>query len=304
VTYSKVNGIACANFSGINGYISSDGIDIPYRSEPRTISYWVRLNADATGYDTSTIWGYGGGGDKQNPGGKYFSHTILPNAFHNLCGYDTWDTSDVYIEHTFSTEKWYHICQTSTDGQTFITYVNGIMIGSIKHENLNLPEVNATVFALGRTGRRTGDQFGNYGLQGNLAGFRIYDRALIQEEITLLAQEFTPTGEDVSDTPNDELVGTPYGYRLKMSCYDLDPVWETEFVQDDLTATGKARTWTRTDDSSSKIIYTEDFGGWTEVGIYDYNNYEPIPGRTGFGTGDDPYPCWDDMEVAEITVIE
>jgi hypothetical protein len=71
-----------------------------------------------------------------------------------------------------------------------------------------------------------------------------------------------------------------------------------------LTATGKARTWTRTDDSSSKIIYTEDFGGWTEVGVYDYNNYEPIPNRTGFGTEDDPYPCWDEMGVAEITVIE
>ena len=139
VSYSVIKGIPCAVFSGINGYISSDGIDIPYASESRTISYWVLLTAGATSYDTSTIWGYGGGGDTQSPGGKYFSHTILPDAFHNLCGYNTWNTSDVYIEHSFSTEKWYHICQTSTDGQTFITYVNGTMIGSIKHENLNLP---------------------------------------------------------------------------------------------------------------------------------------------------------------------
>jgi hypothetical protein len=89
-----------------------------------------------------------------------------------------------------------------------------------------------------------------------------------------------------------------------MSHYDIDPVWVIEFVQDDLTATGKARTWTRVDESGDKIMYIEDFGGWTEVGVYDYNNYEPMPNRTGFGTGDDPYPCWDEMGVAEITVIE
>lgn len=97
---------------------------------------------------------------------------------------------------------------------------------------------------------------------------------------------------------------SPYGYRLKMSHYDVDPVWVIEFIQDDLTATGKARTWTCVEDSSQKLMYIEDFGGWTQAGIYDYNNYEPTPNRTGFGTGDDPYPCYDDMGVAEITVIE
>ena len=104
-----------------------------------------------------------------------------------------------------------------------------------------------------------------------------------------------------NETP-PESSSKPYGYRLKMSHYDLEPVWKREFIQDDLTATGKARTWTCTDDSSVKLMYTEDFGGWTQVSTSAEG--ELVPDRTGFGTGDDPYPCFDEMGVAEITVIE
>ena len=196
-------------------------------------------------------------------------------------------------------QKWHHICVTGKeDARTFSLYVDGKYVVTLTHGSTEIPHQSYRNpdFWIGGTQSCPGNG-GSKDLRhatGGYAKMKWYNRVLREGEIAALAEEITST----EDTPPEESV-KPYGYRLKMSHYDLDPVWEIEFIQDDLTATGKARTWTCVSDPSSRLAYIEDFGGWTQT-----DSTHTMPYRTGFGDGEDPYPCWDEMEVAEITVIE
>lgn len=95
-----------------------------------------------------------------------------------------------------------------------------------------------------------------------------------------------------------ELVGTPKGYRLMLRHLDLDPVWEEEFVQDDIDATGTARTWTNVNPQGfDRIMYNSDYGGWNVFSNYGDPLYAGADREDPWGT--------DGFDgLAEIVVIE
>lgn len=293
VPYSVVDGISCANFTARSvGYLNADSTNLPDGNNARTISLWFYINKGAK-YDTgTTLFSYGSARDYGS--GRWHTLNADPESKQFHLGFYGYDAS---IPAGIEYNRWYHVCLTKEyNSPDTLCYLNGSYVGTFANNYSYAPNEN-NILRFGTVCYDDGNR--TSGLNGNLAGFRVYNTVLSQDNITLLSQEFTPTNEESPEVPGDS-AAVPYGYRLKMSHYDLDPVWEIEFVQDDLTATGKARTWTCTNDNvNSKIMYMEEYGGWTQVDAIYFS-----PDRTGFGTGEDPYPCFDDMGVAEITVIE
>ena len=169
VVYDTVGNIPCAYFDG-GSYLYSAVSDIPVGTSNRTISLWLRANYVTKSY----FMAYG-----IESGSQYFSLCIGDSYY--LLGFVAWG-NDHELDTEYDLTQWVNYTATY-DGSNLKLYVNGTLSKTI---SISLDTGTSDLYIGGRTG---GQELFN----GYLAGCRIYDRVLTDEEILQLSQEFTPT---------------------------------------------------------------------------------------------------------------
>lgn len=188
VKYVIENGIPCAAFGS-----AYDGVDhgycgltfpsegMPSGTNPRTISCWVKLYS----MNTSDVFlGLGTTSRAARFGLRWYSNyqTFIVD------GHYTGVRMENQIEDGLS---WHHIVftfdESNINGAQF--YVDGTAVSTIPDGSENMSTVLPSYCVIGA------GEYGNYArFDGWLSSVRIYNRVLSFEEITALANEFTPTG--------------------------------------------------------------------------------------------------------------
>lgn len=185
VPYSVIKGIPCANFENRSvGYLNAETTNLPYDNAERTISVWFYINSGAEHDSGTTLFSYG---DADSYGsGRWYTVNAIPKHGFPL-GFYSYDAT---VMCDFEFDTWYHLCLTKEQGSAdTLFYLNGHYIGTHNKGYSQAPNV-LEILRFGTCcfddGKRTA------GLNGNLAGFRAYNKVLSQDEITILSKEFTP----------------------------------------------------------------------------------------------------------------
>lgn len=182
--YSAINGVPCVNFSNRNSYLKSTTIQTDITSF--SVSMWVYLPENARNNCSNYPRFFWIGDSKDHPY-TFLCGTSTPAPGLNFQTNDnrnTWPASNVLVD----LGKWYHVCGVVKNGNRILTYLNGVA----SEEEI---QVDSTIFV--STTNVWFNYFpGDLGL-GNvyIAACRIYNRALSESEIQLLANEFTPMEE-------------------------------------------------------------------------------------------------------------
>lgn len=166
VTHESVP--ACL-LDGFSCFLCGDD-GLPSGDSDRTFSIWLKALSNAKSYLASY-------GSEMN---SYYFAPVL--ATENRVGFISWG-NDPYSDIEVDVTKWVNYVITFSGG-VLKMFIDGIQI----HEaNVWLNTGSSGTLAIGsRIGG--GERFHGY-----LAGCRIYNRVLTQDEITALASEFTPT---------------------------------------------------------------------------------------------------------------
>lgn len=157
VTYQTYKGIPCAHFS--SAYISSQLSDYvtPY---PMTFAIWAA--PDTT--DSRALWSFSNDKPLMYWNGSY--HVYEPD--HNVSAANVGD--------------WHHIAWSINSDRSSTYYFDGVAMGTVTSSNTSAIKSMCI-------GYRNGNQ---PQWIGYLAGFRIYNRALSEDEISAIAGEYTP----------------------------------------------------------------------------------------------------------------
>ena len=157
VTYQTYKGIQCAHFS--SAYISSQLSDYitPY---PMTFAIWAA--PDTT--DSRALWSFSNDKPLMYWDGKY--HVYEPDHAVSVA----------------NVGDWHHIAWSINSDRSSTYYFDGIAMGTVTSSNTSAIKSMCI-------GYRNGSQ---PQWLGYLAGFRIYNRALSADEISALANEYTP----------------------------------------------------------------------------------------------------------------
>ena len=176
-TYTTVQGVPCISVNDFTGYF--EDTNLPIGSSSRTISCWVKKSTQDSGDSEATFFAYGTGNHGQSVDFCFVSDYLGADNYHGQF-YD-----GKYINKT----QWHHVVLTYNEENNVVClYVDGVNTYNSTWSRVPITTLSGKVY-IGRGA--SGDySFG----QGYLAACRVYNRILSQEEITLLAQEFTPTG--------------------------------------------------------------------------------------------------------------
>ena len=173
VTYSTQSGVPSATF-GNNSYISFPDAALAVGAAARTISLWAYCNS------TGSIFGmfnYGVGQGDQDLGIFFDARS----TYNINCGSSDTDVTRLYNVSIYNT--WHNIIFVY-DGTSMKLYIDGLLVG---YKNVTLDTtLNGTAYIGTLTPQ-------DYPFHGNIAGVRIYDRAVTRAQIMALASEFAPT---------------------------------------------------------------------------------------------------------------
>lgn len=170
-TFGEVNGIECLQCKGNTRIDYPQTADLPTGNAPRTMSAWLSTtNPNGNGWNFAC----GFGGDD--------SYTMAYCFYSRALRLYRQDMNDSYsfAKNYPNDNTWVH-CLTTFDGTTVKTYANGVLTF---YFNVSYATSNRSVY-LGYLG--TQNAFNYY---GNITSFRIYNRALTENEIQILANEF------------------------------------------------------------------------------------------------------------------
>lgn len=174
VTYETVDDVPCIHLTNGTGLKMNNSTDIPVGTSPRTLSIWCKSAEDVT-QTWSYIFGYAG----LESSGANFIFSLSEGNKVGVDGFYAGGTIDVA---NVSFTEWNHFAVTFSDS-VISFYVNGVYAGQIAGDTFNTGflyiHIGSCEFA--------------WHFNGYIAGCRIYNRALSQDEITTLANEFTPT---------------------------------------------------------------------------------------------------------------
>jgi hypothetical protein len=195
VTYSTVDGIPCVTLDGSSGLSCSDA-GLPGGSNPVSISIWANQKQIQSGYRQLITYGTW---SANSAVALCYVNGAIGYGFHT---YDCtpFDNSDV--------GKWHHFLLTSTGEQNQF-YIDGKFAGEWIHQRNTVPG-QITI------GRR--DSTNTY-FHGFLAGCRIYDRVLTDDEILTLSKEFIPSLLYSTSTGFDDMgFAVPYDMASDAGC--------------------------------------------------------------------------------------
>lgn len=170
LTYNTVDGVPCAYFDG-SSYIQTSDVGFPDGTSDRTLCVWFKPDNLQSGWQHA--FGYGGDGY----GFKFYAGI-------NSSGYVSLTQYGGELTSIQATQNWQHVVILYTNN-TYYIYVHGVL------QKTGYLDTN-TVLQDCRVGCSQNAASNEY-FTGYIAGTRIYNRALSQEEITTLANEFTPT---------------------------------------------------------------------------------------------------------------
>jgi hypothetical protein len=177
--YSVPNGLGdgSAYFSKTEGIIANVD-NLPYGNSARTISCWVYPTQTNPFNSTMDFFSYG----YPSTNNRYGLGIAKDFTSFRVFGYSNTTTYNYSVE----LKKWYHIVFTFDTDYTEKCYVNGVLIGTQTHSNINTLQGSATI------GRTTGDDSTSW-FYGNIKNVQIYNRVLSAEEVTQLynKQEIT-----------------------------------------------------------------------------------------------------------------
>jgi hypothetical protein len=170
VTYNTVDGIPCAYFDG-NSYIQTSDAGFPEGISDRTLCVWFKPDNFQSGWKHA--FGYGG----NDFGYKFYSGI-------NNSGYVAVTQYGAELTSVPATLNWQYVTIVYTNNAYHI-YVNGVL------QNTGSLDTNTVLqdCRVGGSQNAASDEF----FTGYVAGCRIYNRALTQDEINTLSNEFTPT---------------------------------------------------------------------------------------------------------------
>lgn len=169
-TVTTYKGLACTRFAKGGDRLQGSGEGLPSGASARSVSFW--MNSQNTGRD-GYMFAYGKASSNQYFGASNYYTAVRFAANSNSNPLQCPITADV----------WTHIVGTY-DGANLSIYANGVLFGTKPFPTASLNTANDYIDVGGN---------GSYNFDGYLAGCRIYDRVLTEDEIVALSEEFTPT---------------------------------------------------------------------------------------------------------------
>lgn len=162
-------------------YFSFDNTFAPLGSADRTVSFWHNSNYDSQEHSTGQIFAYG-----QPSNSKTFNFAVNysdQKAYHerNSIGAGIFGI-DLQIPNGHAFNTWEHVVCVVKDKVLYM-YLNGYLKGTLDVASI---DTQSGDFNIGMFRAQTTT---NYRYQGYVSDFRVYDRALDDEEIKLLASE-------------------------------------------------------------------------------------------------------------------
>lgn len=185
--YSVPNGIGdgSAYFSQTEGVIANVD-NLPYGNSARTISAWIYISVHNT-QDNDTFFSYG-----------YDSANTRFGIGVNKDGgsINVWGRSNTTTyQYSFNLKQWYHAVITFAEDYTEQCYIDGVLIGTQTHANINTQKGGATV------GRSANNSNINDWFYGNITDINVYNRVLSADEITTLYNKGTVADGLVLNVP-------------------------------------------------------------------------------------------------------
>lgn len=173
ITHTNMDGIPCAYFNG-SAYLYAPSVSMPTGASPRTLSLWFKYK-NTPGTATSDTALFAGWGTTSSLG--RFDAYVEAQKLYVIYSNGALD-SDIKIQDT----NWHHILMQN-NGTTSEIYYDGQLAAS---ESKTLDTKNNYLYIGAR-------ENGEFKFDGYLAGIRIYNRIMNDNEIAKLASEFTPT---------------------------------------------------------------------------------------------------------------
>lgn len=185
--YQVIDGIPCVYVNHYNNSLTINSNGVPTGNEPATWSLWVKEISNTGGESDGHLISLKNG--QAIDGIDYvqginFNITSTQNLGAGV--YSGESTTWAIMEDSLSTD-WHHIVMTRNTEGLHCFYCDGVL----KAEKV-IPEasyaINGGFLSLGYLAYYSG-----WGASGYVSNIRIYNRALTQDEIAVLANEFTPT---------------------------------------------------------------------------------------------------------------
>lgn len=184
ITYQTFNGIACAYFNGSGTRIYSSSFSTISGSQPSTMSFWVYVTGKGGSNWDAMFMMFGTWSNSRAVATLSYSAEHCKRIRAQAQDGESVD----YVPSSESIlDKWYHVTYVVDESYEYL-YINGDLVGTSTNNSIDTISDGYPV-VMGGSERDVSDR----NLIGYLAGCRIYNRALTQEEITALASEFTPT---------------------------------------------------------------------------------------------------------------
>lgn len=171
LTYGVNDGLPSAYFDG-SSYFS---LPFTTNTDSLTESIWLKVDSNAS-------YGYLIAFHQENSG--RFS-IVLQNDGVYFSAQDGNDSYAIKAQSIDSVTAWHHICVVR-NGNVWAIYIDGIKSAE---KTFSYSPASATRYY----GRAVWTDYDRKNWHGWMAGIRSYNRALTQDEITALANEFTPT---------------------------------------------------------------------------------------------------------------
>lgn len=210
------NGINCihsTNATTTNFWQFQD-TNLPSGNSVRTTSVWVCGMNNCTNRVNENGWNlfkYGSQDAVRNAWYRLYPY-MVDKAYQDYKWYNTWPNSETLIK-----DVWCNIISTF-DGSTIKIYCNGVQVASTN-------ATFETTVGSGSSLNIFGDNWDNY-FTGYMTAFRIYDRVLSDEEIALLATEFTPHYQITASDLSFSLYQKNESYSISYSSPGGQPTFE------------------------------------------------------------------------------
>lgn len=180
VNFSTIEDIPCFLFSGTNSsYIScSDNTGLPLSNQPSTLSCWFRLKD--TNNTNQIFFAYGSADENKMRG-----LACAGGSDRYACSVIWGANGDNKSSFQFEKDVWYHVCCTF-DADYQKLYLNSSLIKELNYSGMNTSFEKISMGGYFYVNGSTLQEYANC----YIASARIYDRALTEDEITQLANEF------------------------------------------------------------------------------------------------------------------
>ena len=178
-TWQTVDGIPCVHVDNYSNSLTINSDGVPSGTDPATWSLWVK---EVNGYLISMKNAY------DDNGIAYVEIISFADAAYRygtgVVGDDNaaWASLDKITDN-----KWHNIVMTRDEQGIYKVYCDGVLNGT--GSKAGYPRTNGGFLALGYLA-----YYSSWGATGYVSNIRIYNRVLSQDEINVLASEFTPAG--------------------------------------------------------------------------------------------------------------